>query len=147
MELRSEHDIVENFSDAICNRITRQVIAQLQSMDDALMSGDDSGLANTWDEICVQLQKEMSAFWHVYDETVRSITAGHVERLTPYEQAAIWLQTQEAEDWLDEHENEGLRDGYPVNKQEITGYVLETYIYSQAGSWSNKNIRKYLGEG
>jgi len=146
LELRSERDIIERLADAICHRVTRKVIVQLQSMDDALMSGDDSGLANTWDEICVPLQQEMSAFWHVYDKTVRSITSGHVERLTPYEQAAVWLQTQEAEDWLDEDGNEGLRGAYPVHEPEITDYVMETYIYSQAESWSNKNIRTYLGE-
>jgi hypothetical protein len=35
------------------------------------LSGDDSELKTTWDEICAQVQYEHSIFWETYDEIVR----------------------------------------------------------------------------
>jgi len=137
----SESAVIERFAEAICNRITRKVIAHLQSMKE-LMSGDDSGLANTWDEICVQLQYQESVFWFAYDETVRGIVSGHVEDLTPHEKAAVWLQTREAQDWQDEPQED--RSANPVRDIAIVDFLLESYIYSQAMEWSNRGIRAYL---
>lgn len=137
----SESAVIEQFAEAICHRITRKVIAHLQSMKD-LMSGDDSGLTNTWDEICVQVQYEKSAFWNVYDETVRAIVGSHVENLAPHEKAAVWLQTLEAQDWQDEPPED--RSANPVCDIAILNYLLESYVYSEAMEWSNRGIRAYL---
>jgi hypothetical protein len=46
--------IIEVFADNQCKQITRRVISQLMKCTD-LLSGDDTILTNTWDEICVQL--------------------------------------------------------------------------------------------
>jgi len=137
----SESAVIERFAEAICHRITRKVIAHLQSMKE-LMSGDDSGLANTWDEICVQLQYEKSAFWFAYDETVRAIVSGHVENLASHEKAAVWLQTREAQEWQDEPPEDRSAD--PVRDIAIVDYLLESHVYSQAMEWSNQGIRAYL---
>jgi len=46
----SESHIVEALAKSECERITRNVIAHLRGVKESL-SGDESSLENTWDEI------------------------------------------------------------------------------------------------
>lgn len=71
----SESRIVKAVAEAAAKRIARRVILGLQRMHHTL-SGDDSELVTTWDEICVQVQYEQSFFWDAYDETVRAGRGG-----------------------------------------------------------------------
>jgi hypothetical protein len=107
-----------------------------------LLSGEDSGLKNTWDEICAQLQFEESGCWDVYDETVRGLVAYDAEKLLPHEREAIWLQTTAADDWGCEDESE--RQPYPVSTEEIVDCVVNEYICREAANWSNPRIRSYV---
>ncbi|MGH9834164.1 MAG: hypothetical protein ACREBD_12160 [Blastocatellia bacterium] len=118
------------------------MIATLQKMNDALLSGDGSGLENIWDEICAQVQYEQSFYWDAYDQTVRSLAEAEVEKLLPHEREAIWLQTPEADVW--EFEDESERKPYPVCNDDIVGYLVKERLYHEAGRWSNERIREYL---
>jgi hypothetical protein len=120
----------------------RKVIRNLQELDNGLQSGDDSGLTNTLEEICAQVQGEQSFLWDVFDLTARQVVQAEVGRMPEYEQEAIWLQTPEGEDW--DCEDEDSRARYPVAEDEIVEYLLSKYVYPAAGDWSNKRIRKYL---
>ena len=81
------------------------------------LSGDDSELDTTWDEICVQVQDEESVFWDVYDEIVRDMVRAHVAELPKFEREAIWFQTDAGIDWAcDEPED---RNSYPVTDDDI----------------------------
>ncbi|MFO8013106.1 MAG: hypothetical protein R6X20_07355 [Phycisphaerae bacterium] len=140
--------IIEDLAESTCGRICRRAIRALQDIDfakqpDAKLSGDDSVLANTWDEICVQVQHEKSFFWEAYEDTMLATIQHDVECLLTHEAQAIWLQTYAGEDWAHEHGNEGE---VPVCNEEIEHYVLRNYVLSEADSWSNPRIRKYLGE-
>jgi hypothetical protein len=53
----------------------------LRELVDGLQSGVDSGLTNTWEEICVQVQGEQSVLWDAYDVTVRQIVSMEVTAL------------------------------------------------------------------
>jgi hypothetical protein len=44
--------IVSNLAEQVCQQITRKVISSLQALTNGLLSGDDSGLTNAWEEIC-----------------------------------------------------------------------------------------------
>jgi hypothetical protein len=79
----TEPTIVMELADEICRRIARRVMRALQGMTGHGLSGDDSGLKNTWDEICVQIQFEQSIFWDAYEYTVTSLVAGYTESLKP----------------------------------------------------------------
>lgn len=138
----SETGVVCALAEQVCRRLTRRLIATLQKMNNGLLSGEDSGLKNTWDEICTQIQFEESFSWDVYDETVRGLAASDVEKLLPHEREAIWLQTNAADDWG--CEDESRRQAYPVTNEEIVEYLVHEYIYSEAGNWSNQRIRVYL---
>jgi hypothetical protein len=138
----SESLIVSNLAEQVCQRMTHKVILSLQTMKGGLLSGDNSGLTNAWEEICVQVQYKESYSWDVYDLTVRQLVSGEVTKLLSHEREAIWLQTPAGEDW--DAEDEGAREGYPVNEEDIVEYLKDKYVYQTAGDWSNKRIRKFL---
>jgi hypothetical protein len=138
----SEWRIVWNLAKQVCQRVTRRVIRNLQKLDSGLQAGDDSGLTNAWEEICVQVQGQESVMWDAFDLTVRQSVSREVAELLPYEREAIWLQTPSGEGW--DAEDEESRDEYPVVVDEIVDYLTNKYIYSAAGEWSNRHIRKYV---
>jgi hypothetical protein len=138
----SESAVIRAFAEEICQRLTRKMIDRLQKMTDALHSGDGSGLENTWDEICVQIQSEQSIYWDAYDSTVRQMVEAEVEKLSSHEREAIWLQTPEADRW--EFDEESGRAPYPVCNDDIVEYLVKERIYHEAGRWNNQRIREYL---
>lgn len=137
----SESAIVKTVAEQAIRRIIRKVIADLQRMEHTL-SGDDSELKTTWDEICVQVQDEQSFAWDVYDETVKATVGGYVCDLPVHEREAIWLQTEPGVDWG--WEEQESRDVYPVCDDDITGYITSEHVYAEAGRWSNARIRAYI---
>lgn len=137
----SESAIVRAVAEQAAQRVTRQVIAALQRMKHTL-SGDDSELKTTWDEICVQVQQEESFFWDTYDETVRTIVGEYVNALPKHDREAIWLQTSAGCDWGGENTEE--REACPVSNENIVEYLIHEYVYSEACRWSNARIRAYI---
>jgi hypothetical protein len=138
----SESAVIRAFAEEICQRLTRKIIDCLQKMKDAPHSGDGSGLENIWDEICVQIQSEQSILWNLYDSTVRQMVEAEVEKLSPHEREAIWLQTPEADRW--EFDEESESKPYPVCYDDIVGYLVNKHIYHAACNWNNQRIREYL---
>jgi len=117
----------------------------LQRQRDGLLSGDDSGLTNVWEEICVQIQGNHSSHWDLYEETIDQCVQLEVEKLPPYEVDAIWVQTSNGETW--DLEDEESRQPYPVNTEDVVAYIIARYIYREASDWSNQRIRRYTGTG
>ncbi len=139
-ERLSETAIVCAVAHEAARRITRKVIAYLQSRTDTL-SGDDSELKTTWDEICVQVQVQESIYWDDYDDTVRDIVRGLIFELPKHEREAIWWQTDARFDW-DCAEPED-REAYPVIDDDIVDYLVGKYVYAEADRWSNARIRAF----
>lgn len=135
----SESAIVSEVARLATERIVRKVIKELCQMD-VTLSGDDSGLINTWDEICVQIQFEQSHSWDDYDETVRAIVSGYVQEMSAYEREAIWHQTDNGIDWHCD-EPEDRRPHHDV-ETDAAQYITDT-VYSEASNWSNKRIRAF----
>ena len=88
-----EKDIVCKLAASISQRLSTQVIRSLQRMNARLLSGDDSGLTSTWDEICVQVQYQKTLAWDTYLATIESLAHSFVEGLKQYELEAVWLIT------------------------------------------------------
>ena len=133
--------IVAAVAEHAAQRITRRTIRDLQRMPSDL-SGEGSGLANVWNEICAQVQHERSFAWNAYDQTARAVVDSLVEELLPHEQAALWLQTDEGIDW--DSDDPAERATNPVATDDIAAYLLRDYIYPAAEDWSNTRIRAYL---
>ncbi len=137
-----------DFGDQECKKICRQVIRDLQAMDFATMpevkiSGDDSVLANTWDEICVQMQSEKFTCWDIYETTIDASLMNLIESLPEYIAQSIWLKTNQGFDWHYDNPDKD-EDEAPYSIEDIRDYILNKYILYEAEKYSNKRIRKYL---
>ena len=137
----SESTIVREVAGVACARIARKTIADLKRMKGTL-SGDDSELKTTWDEICVQVQDEHSVNWDEYEKTVRSVVSTYAGELVPYEREAIWLQTKSGIEW-DSDDLESREDS-PVFDDEIVDYITTEHVYAEADRFSNSRIRDFL---
>ena len=67
--MRVEEAIVLAWAREISHRVAQKTVSQLQDIATTL-SGDGSGLANIWQEICAQVQGEESSVWSVYGLTI-----------------------------------------------------------------------------
>lgn len=137
--------IISQFAERHCERICRATIKALQKITDCNLSGDDSVLKNTWDEICVQMQSEESYAWDAYVQTITATIAFEVERLPRPEQEAIWLRTPQGVDWAIDLEDEPA--AVAICLDDITQYILHDFVLSKAGNYHNQRIEKYLDQG
>jgi len=138
----SKFRIARELGEALTSRLVNGCVRDLQRMgDDALMSAEDSGLRNVWDEICVQQQWEHSFSWGAYLATIEAFIEARLETLRPYELDALWLLTREGDDWDSELEEE--REIYPVMRCDVLAY-LQDELLSLALNWSNERISRYL---
>lgn len=167
--MKSESDVLKKFADEIIQKISRKTIIALQKVT-ATLSGDDSGLKNAWDEICVQVQEDKSFFWDAYDDTAKSFIYAYIKELQDHEKLAIWFQTDRGSGWLDEEEekddekyairfekklgstwfdeDEDQREKKPpFCEDDIVEYIVNEFVYVKAGYWDNERIRRYLERG
>ena len=70
----NEFDLLLGVSSYHEDLISENVISKLKALRDPnfLLSGDDSGLENTWEEVCSQVQGEESFHWDVYINTIEN---------------------------------------------------------------------------
>ncbi len=141
MKKLSVSSIVCAVADEACSRCTKQVIANLQTRKDRLLFGEDSGLQNDWDEVCVNMQSEPSDRWSIYNDTVTAIVKIQVESLKDCEREAIWLQTPRGGEWRSESCE--TRDAYPVCLPDVVHHILKS-LYAEAKHWSNHRVRAYV---
>ena len=113
-----------------------------------MQSEDDSLLKNFWDEVCVQAQFEESYMWDAYLDTISRFINNEIQKLKQFVLEAIFLQTDAGMDWqleiedeLSENENQ---ESIPVCDEDITEYILQNYVLSDAMDYTNKRIRKYF---
>ena len=133
--------VVTDLAAAVSKRVVTRVRRQLQGMREGMQGGDDSPLANLWDEICVQVQFEESIFSNMYLDIIEQLVLEAIRRLPRYELEAVWLQTDAGMDWLDEEENGERRAGF--GSDEVTTY-LQQQVLDLAANWSNARIREDL---
>lgn len=107
-----------------------------------MQSGDDSGLRNVWDEVCVQVQGQESVMWDVYLDTISGIIAGYLSGLDDAVKQAIWLQTNNGMDWEPSEEEKDT----PSSEEDIADYILTDYLLSSAANRTNDRIEKYNEE-
>jgi len=125
----------------VSSTIARKTVRALRKLTNPLALGDDTGLKNTWEEVCVQIQYEQSALWDAYEDTIDAIILAHVEELEQYEMIAVWLQTTEGIDWQVDCEEQ---DSPPFSCSEIVEYVRGMHLFELAGRYINRRIRDYL---
>jgi hypothetical protein len=137
----SESLIVQAIAMEACERLTRKTIRILQKMDYRLAS-DDSGLTSTWDEVCVQMQGQKTVEWDIYNTTIQDILTAEFGQLSSHEQDAIWLQTDEGENWS--YGDEDRRGSAPNTTDNSVEFLMRKFLLSKAADWTNKRISQYL---
>jgi hypothetical protein len=106
----------------------------------AKLSGSDPGLKNVWDEICVQVQFQESAFWDSYVAVMEQVIAHHLKDLKLELRQAIWLQTDEGIHWEPDPDDSAV----PEVDDDMAAYIRAEYVMPQAADWSNARIERYL---
>ena len=134
-----EKDIVCKLAASISQLLSTQVIRSLQRMNACLLSGDDSGLTSTWDEICVQVQYQKTLAWDTYLATIESLAHSFVEGLKQYELEAVWLITPEGKEWWYKDQREPFA-AYPDH---VVSYVVDC-VLSKSSEWGNARIQRFL---
>ena len=129
-------------ADHLCRSVAAKVISDLQEITDRLF-GDESGLENLWEEICVQRQADLSVAWDTYEETVSALIEAHLEDLSGLDREAIWRQTDAGIEW--ECENlEQDEFAPPASLRDITRFIAERHVFGHADRFSNDRIVAFL---
>ena len=137
----SRDEIVTRVAKVACERICQRLIRAYRRMQPHLC-GDDSPLANLWEDICVQeQQQERSNFWEgAYEASLLGFLEGEVDELDEATRWAIWRQTDAGIDWNED-------DGEPPEKWssgELGRFILEHYVLPAAEVYSNARIRRFI---
>jgi len=128
-------------ADLACRRICRRTTRACQRIEPMLL-GDDSPLANAWEDICVQEHQCERCFnWDdSYGATLRATIKGEVHQLDTSTCLAIWSQTEEGVEWILDHDEPPKA----YSCEDIVEYILCQYVIPAAATYSNARIRKYL---
>ena len=148
--------IIECHAETCVKRIARKTFHHLQKCkreSGMMQSEPDSGLENIWDEVCVQVQREHSAFWDLYEEYIlTSITRFLETDCTTAEKQMIWLQTDACFNWsyCEAEEEADLKDHFDNNNfpndyalEDVATYILDE-VLRMAEEYHNQRIEKYL---
>lgn len=142
--MRIEEAVTKAWSSVLTQQILAAVMGYLQQLgDNSLLSGEDSGLENVWEEICVQVQLEESIFWDAYLETIEQAIGARVNELERTELLALWSTTDSGWDWIYDHH--GDKDGdqeAPVDPSEIIS-ALRGKLLAMAADDTNSNISRF----
>lgn len=130
----TEEQIWYRYIDQVCKDISNRVKWKLQRMHDTL-SGDDSGLINVWEELCVQVQDEHSFFWERYVETILGIIRTEVQKLNENLKKLIWFSDES---------NWGASDDMEYDEEAVIEYIFYHILCSIAADYTNKRIEEYL---
>lgn len=143
--MRIEQHIVAAWAKQLSDKVIKDSIAALEQMDsNEMLSGEDSGLKNVWEEICVQVQDEQSFFWDTYVEMIESLLAGYAEGLTPAARMALWAVTDQGWDHIaDHHADDQGAAQVPVDMDAIVG-MLKDKLLASAADFSNQKIERFL---
>ena len=79
--------ILADLANQAFKQIARKVVRTLRETTHGMMSGDDSPLRSLWDEICVQVQGNESAYWDVYLDTIAGFIQKEVDKLPVTQEA------------------------------------------------------------
>lgn len=155
-ELNIEYNrLVGKQAKVITNKLARGFVKYCQALkDDCLLSPDDSGLENFWDEICIDTQGEWTVYHYFYEEMVESyVDANIYPKLTELEKTILWTQTNSFNEWIEEIEDNNIDKKHIIfdffdnyDESAIKNYILDS-IWEEATNYTNSRIEKYLYGG
>ena len=139
--------LVIDHARALGQGMAEQVRADLEWMDETLLSGPDSRLISVWQEICVQVQGEESFEWDTYQELVTGMIGSRVADRSKAEQGMLWLASSPGLDWLYEVVNAGdepAPEHLGVDTEELAAWIWVEFLRPLAESERDPNVIGYL---
>lgn len=140
--------------DLIVKRLVKRFVEHTKNLQDGhMLLGDDSGLKNAWEEICVDMQGEWTFYHQAYISHIEMFVEDVLyPKLTELEKTMLWTQTDEFEEYLEELE-ENLKDKvhYFIDLSDTFYYdamlnYITNAIIQEAMNYTNSRIDKYLYE-
>lgn len=129
-------------------RVAEQAVVELDEMRSHLLSGDDSGLTSTWQEICVQVQGEESDSWDAYLLTIHQVVLSGLQGMLPTELKMLWLCTDQGWNWLWDVVNADDDQPAPphpgVDGHEIARWIWRQILRDIAEQDHHPNVRRFL---
>ncbi len=131
----NEFKIILDFAHIYIDVIAKKVVRDLKTLKDKdfLLSGDDSGLENVWDEICVQMQGEQSFHWSIYEDLIEKVV---YEEMKKHDYPIINAINYIGYIALEREDNQ---IGIDCGMNEIKSKIL-----TWASDYTNKKIVKFL---
>lgn len=139
--------LVIDHARALGQGMAEQVRADLEEMDETLLSGADSRLISVWQEICVQVQGEESFLWDTYLELVTGMISVRVTDLSKVEQGMLWLATDAVWDWLYDvvlAGDEPAPEHPGLDTEETAEWIWAEFLRPLAESERDPNVVAYL---
>lgn len=131
-------NLISEIAEVECSKLVSKIIKNFQSRSQEGLSGDDSGLKDLWEEICVQVQGEESIFWDLYMDEIENAIEYEVEELPAAMLKVIWLQTDNGYCFEGE---ENDQEDFSV-KQDVID-LIESKVLSEAEDFSNERIERH----
>ena len=91
-------DRIRRLGNGHLRAIVKNIVSDLSS-ERVLLSGDDSGFVNLWEEFAVQITGEHSYFFNLYEDHVQNICMATAEKLSKFELAVLAFFTSTYIDW------------------------------------------------
>lgn len=140
--MRIEKGITTSWAQQLQAECSEQVIAQFEGMRESMLSGD-SGLLNTWEEICAQVQGEESSDWDTYTGMIEDFILANVKQLPKSAQLALWAQTETGWDWIYDHfAEDDSYDNAPLDFESIT-QLIKGAVLSEAADYESPTLYRY----
>lgn len=141
--IRSDFQLLLALSSMHVDKITAAIIDQLKTLTDEnfLLSGEDSGLKNTWEEICVQAQGQTSIYWEIYVETINNFIVDEFNKQPHAVQILVsYIGSIDSEYAYGEDE-----DPYCIFHDAAIKEIMDA-LMMKAGNYDNRNISRYLDD-
>lgn len=148
--------LLRRIAQATATEIARRSMETLRKMRHT-MSGEDNGLKNTWQEICVQVQGDQSPFWDAYETAMTEAVGAALLEIDESALIAIWLETDEGDRWLDECDaqtdarfGDGPKGGspdiadVPYSTWEVENLIIRNYLLKLAMNDEDQAVYRYL---
>lgn len=138
----SESSIVSHLARRVVDQLLKKVIRDFRQSGFLTLREDvHTMLDNGWDELCVVVHLDGIACGDRYDEAIKLFVRCSVEGLESFELEAVWLQTDEGDEWDCEEPED--REPYPVFSEDVVRYVAEM-VTDKARESSNPRVRKCI---
>lgn len=138
----SEYSILYELKSYHAKMLSGKAISVLKKLKgDNLLSPDDYGLKNVWEEICIQKQAEESVFWNTYEETIEMVI---LDILSGTDKEILkFLSIMDDEEYEQSENGDFNYDDYKHSIDSVLR-VLKDHVIQESANYSNKRIQNYL---